>query len=111
MKNKSKQLLEKRKKAYDAIPRSIEIIKGSLVNVARVCGKTNCRCAKGHKHQSLYLSQSRKGKTVTKYIPKRAEKKVLAAVERYKKMLARINEISEINIELLTKRFGCGKEK
>ncbi len=99
MRNQSKKLLEKRKKAYDAIPRSIEIIKGSLVTVARVCGKASCRCVKGYKHRSLYLSQSRKGETIMTYIPKRAQKKVLAAVERHKKMLSGINEISEINIQ------------
>lgn len=110
MKNQRKQLLKDRKKAYDTIPRSIEMIKGSLVIVARVCGKANCRCVKGHKHKSLYLSQSRGGKTIMTYIPKRAEKKVSAAVMRHKEMLAGINKISDFNIELLTKKDRCGKK-
>lgn len=111
MENSLKQFQEKRKKAYDSIPRSIEIIKGSLVIVARVCGKANCRCVKGHKHKSLYLSQSRGGKTIMTYIPKRAEKKVSAAVMRHKEMLVGINKISELNIKLLTKRYGYGKKQ
>jgi len=111
MEKRPKKLLEKRKKAYDSIPRSIEIIKGSLVIVARVCGKANCRCVKGYKHKSLYLSQSRKGKTIMTYISKRKKKKVIAAVERHRRMLVGINEISEMNIELLIKGTKSGKEK
>jgi hypothetical protein len=33
-----------------------EVIAGSVVSMARRCGKRGCRCAQGEKHVSLYLS-------------------------------------------------------
>jgi len=79
--------------------------------MARRCGKVNCRCEKGHKHKSLYLSQSHQGKTRMIYVPKRAEKKVAAAVERYQTIKSKLNELSEINIQLLIKDQLGGKKE
>ena len=47
------------------------LVHGSLIRMARTCGNPRCKCAvKGEKHVSLYLGQTRKGKTRMKYIPK-----------------------------------------
>ena len=32
------------------------ILDGSVVSMARTCGKPRCKCTTGHKHVSLYLS-------------------------------------------------------
>jgi len=32
------------------------VLRGSLVRMARVCGKAGCRCTRGEKHVSLYLA-------------------------------------------------------
>ena len=46
---------------------------GSLIVMARRCGKSSCRCATDDnaKHQSLYLGQTLEGKTTMIYIPAR----------------------------------------
>ena len=45
-------MLEKQKEIARHIPRSRKVIKGSLVELKRTCGKPNCRCQKGEKHIS-----------------------------------------------------------
>ena len=41
------------------------VINGSFVQIARVCGNKNCKCAKGAKHKSYYLTRTINGKTRT----------------------------------------------
>ena len=71
-----KGLLRKRQRILSAIKLSPMIIKGSPVSLARECGRPNCRCLKGKKHVSLYVSQSYKARTKMTYIPHRYEKTV-----------------------------------
>ena len=35
------------------------LLRGSLVEMSRVCGKKNCRCQQGQKHRALYLAVRR----------------------------------------------------
>jgi len=51
---------------------------GSLIVMARRCGKLTCRCAADDnaKHQSLYLGQTLEGKSTMIYIPARLESTV-----------------------------------
>lgn len=106
-----KQLHSKRKRILQKIPHSAGIIKGSLVTMARICGKPKCRCQRGQKHISLYLSQSIKGKTKMTYVAKDLEDCVKESVYRYQEIKAKLNQISEINIQLLSQRALRGKKK
>lgn len=111
MMESAKQLCTKRKRISQKILHPTEIIKGSLVRMARTCGKPKCRCQKGHKHISLYLSQSIKGKTRMTYIPRDMESCVKEAVRRYQEIKTKLTQISEINIQLLIQRALNGKKK
>jgi hypothetical protein len=82
------------------------IIKGSPVSLARVCGQPNCRCRKGKKHVSLYLSRSVKGRTTMTYIPHRYEEAVQEGVAEYKRMLKVLDELSEVNLQAIRQRRG-----
>ncbi len=77
------------------------IIKGSLVWLKRVCGKAGCRCYRGKKHASLYLSRSLKGRTTMTYIPHRYESSVQEAVAEYKRILKTLDELSRINLSAI----------
>lgn len=76
-----------------------DIIKGSPVNLKHTCGKKGCKCYKGEKHVSLYISRSRKGKTVMTYIPKSKEKYVMDCVKRCKTILNKLEQFSERTIK------------
>ena len=90
---------------YKSLRREIalshEVIRGSVVFLKRRCGKSNCRCVKGHKHRSLYLSKSRKGKTTMTYIPARFEIKLMEAAGRYRRIQNLLNNLSEDNLKKL----------
>jgi hypothetical protein len=81
-----------------------KVIKGSLVWLKRVCGKSGCHCYQGKKHVSLYLSRSVKGRTTMAYIPHRYEDAVKDAVSEYKRILKVLDELSEANLGAIKKR-------
>lgn len=93
-------LLQTRRKAAKAMPQIEEILRGSIVEVKRYCGKANCRCSKGRKHRSLYISQSNKGESRLIYIPQHSEKEVRRLIDNYRKLKVVMEKISRINIRL-----------
>lgn len=68
------------------------LIRASLVTMTRVCGNPNCRCARGQKHVSLYLSRSSGGRTQKLFVPKRYEARAKAWIENYR----RLRELAEV---------------
>lgn len=94
-------LLKERRKISAKLPEIEESIRGSLVVMNRSCGKLNCRCQKGTKHKSIYLSQSYKGKTRMFYLPQKTEAKAHQYVKNYQKIKNILNSLSDINIKLL----------
>lgn len=80
-----------------------KIIRGSPVMMERTCGKPNCRCIKGHKHKSLYLSQYHKGSPRMIYIPRRAEEDTRRMVGNYRKLKGILDKISDVNMRLITR--------
>ncbi len=46
------------------------LMQGSISTVKTTCGKVNCKCARGIKHESNILTKKVNGKTKTIYIPK-----------------------------------------
>lgn len=84
------------------LPRIDDVICGSVVVMERVCGKVGCRCLKGHKHRSLYVSQYYKGAPRMVYIPKKNEKAVLRLVTNYRVLKFAMHKASELNIGSFT---------
>ena len=75
-----------------------EIIRGAIVMMERARGKSSCRCQRGHKHRSMYISQSDKGKTRMIYVPKHAEAEVRRGLNNYAKLKKTMDEMSDANI-------------
>jgi len=99
-----RRLLNRQKKMLSRMPKLEKSIRGSLVIMNRFCGKPNCRCRKGQKHKSVYLSQSQKGKTKMIYIPETSVKKTKEYIKNYQKTKGVLNILSDINIKLLKKQ-------
>jgi len=72
-----------------------ELIAGSVVAMARRCGKKGCHCEHGEKHVSLYLSVKLEGKRCMVYIPPELEEPVRRAVESYRESEALKQVVSE----------------
>ena len=84
------------------LPTIDDVIRGSAVIMERVCGSSSCRCLKGHKHRSLYVSQYHNGSPRMVYIPKEHEKKVLKLVGNYRTLKSAIHKASELNLNRFT---------
>jgi hypothetical protein len=63
-----------------------DVICGSVVSMARTCGKAGCRCAQGKKHVSLYLSAKVEGRRRMVYVPPELEDEVRKRVAAYREV-------------------------
>lgn len=73
------------------------LVVGSLVQMARTCGKPGCHCADSpkHRHVSLYLAVRDRGKRRMVCIPKEMERDVSLWVDAYKEMSRLMDTISQ----------------
>ena len=79
------------------------LLRGGLVTMARSCGKQGCKCARGEKHVSLYLSVRMEGKRKMIYVPRSMEERVRAWVETHRDVERQIELLSESCMERLLK--------
>lgn len=90
-----------------------DLLRGSLMERYKQCGKTGCHCARpgdpGH-GPAYYLSVTlAPGKTRSIYVPKKRRKYVVRALKNHQALRKLIEEITRINRELLKRgEFGEG---
>jgi hypothetical protein len=75
-----------------------ELIAGSVVTMARRCGKKGCHCAHGEKHVSLYISTKQGGKRRMIYVPSDLEVQVRRAVGAYRESQELVQTVSEASL-------------
>ena len=81
------------------------VIRGTLAERARTCGKDGCKCVtKGEKHVSLYLVVREEGSYRQVYVPRSLESVVRHWVENHTKAKELIEEISRLYYEKLRSR-------
>jgi hypothetical protein len=71
------------------------LLRGSLVRMARVCGKEGCHCARGEKHVSLYLAVRQGKKRRMLYVPAELEATARAWVQNAHDVDAWLDFISQ----------------
>ena len=86
------------------------LLRGGLVTMARSCGKQGCKCARGEKHVSLYLSARVEGKRKMIYVPRSMEEVVRAWVETYREVERQIELLSESCMERVLKEQKSRRE-
>ena len=107
MTTKSTHALKKRRQALQRkLPSLVAILRGSLIERYKRCGKPGCKCAKGRGHgPKYYLSVSfPRVRPQMDYVPQEfyhQTRKFLANYQRARKIL---EEICEINRKLLRRR-------
>jgi hypothetical protein len=62
------------------------VIKGSIYELKRKCGKPGCKCAQGELHHRMVVSASEKGKTRLRVIPRGFVFEVQNKVRRYQRL-------------------------
>jgi uncharacterized protein DUF6788 len=79
-------------------------LRGTLSERSGTCGKPNCRCALGERHQSVYLVQSQGGKLRQICVPQAWQERVREAVQAYRQMQDLIEAVSELEWQRLRER-------
>lgn len=82
------------------------ILRGSLIERFKRCGRPGCKCARGVGHgPKVYLSVSMpKARPVMVYVPQERRGEVEQLVADYRRTRQLLDEIAAINLELLRRR-------
>jgi hypothetical protein len=105
MKSRSKPSLLKQRKKLSRILEHFDprIIRGSLIERYKRCGKAGCKCMSGKGHgPKYYLTLSiYKGKQDVIYVPLDQLVNVKAYLKKYQSLNTALKEVCDINRELL----------
>jgi hypothetical protein len=96
-------LNESRKLVYILSHRQ-PMMKGSVYQMQRKCGKPNCRCAEGQPHSSMVLSWSEGGRTRLQSVPEKKLDKFRQQTEQYqqfRKARARLVQLHKSMLEVV----------
>jgi hypothetical protein len=107
MQNKATAALRKRRKALlRQLPPLNAILRGSLIERYKRCGKPGCKCAEGSGHgPKYYLSVSYPGlRPQMDYVPQEYYEQTTELIANYHRAREILEEICEINRELLRRR-------
>ena len=88
------------------IASSERLLHGTLSERSSKCGKSNCRCANGEGHASLYLVRSDADKVRQLCIPKQLQDPVRQAVGEFQQMQRLLLEVSELEWKRFLARKG-----
>jgi hypothetical protein len=101
LRQKHKRLIEQLKKIESMM------LRGSLIERYKRCGKSNCQCVKGKGHgPHYYLSVSMLGaRPIMIYVPFAYKTSVEKALANYRDAQQILEKISDINRELLVRRI------
>src|SRR6266478_7533685 len=108
MKKPSSAALRKRRhQLLRALPPLEQIVRGSLIETYKRCGRPSCHCVDGPGHgPKRYLSTiARTGERPRLgYVPNGAYPQVAEFLANYRKLQEMLNEICAINAELLSRK-------
>jgi hypothetical protein len=90
------------------------VIKGTVYELKRRCGKPGCKCARGQLHARMVVSASEGGKTRLRVIPKGFLVEVQTKVRRYqefRRVRARLGEIYRKMLEVMDQMEAMRREE
>lgn len=88
------------------LPSFKAVLRGSLIERYKRCGKAGCKCAQGRGHgPKFYLSVSLpERRPLMEYVPQGMHEEVEEFLDNYRLGRRILDEICEINLELLRRR-------
>jgi len=105
-KQPSSALRRRRQQLLRQLPRLHRLLRGSLIERYKPCGKPGCKCTHGPGHgPKYYLSVSYPGRRPQMdYVPQNSRRQVTEALDHYHRFRELVEEVCEINRELLRRR-------
>jgi hypothetical protein len=95
------QLCNEIKKLTKPFLSDLPVIKGSVYELKRKCGKAGCKCTKGELHCRMVVSASEKGKTALRVIPSGFLVEVQGKVRRYQELRQARARLVEVHKKML----------
>jgi hypothetical protein len=81
------------------------LMRGTILERTRACGKPTCRCARGGpKHRAVYLMLSQNGKLRQLYVPAAWEERVRQWVDNHHALRGLLAELSDVYWEKVRRR-------
>jgi hypothetical protein len=80
------------------------LMHGTLIRRRRLCGKPNCRCTRGRKHEGLYVVVTEGGKPRQLYVPPQWEQTVRRWIDAYQRARQLLDEVSRMHWQKVRKR-------
>ena len=90
------------------------VIKGTVYELKRRCGKPGCKCARGELHARMVVSASEGGKTRLQVIPRGCLVEVQDKVHRYqelRRVRARLGEIYRKMLKVIDQMEAMRREE
>lgn len=106
----STALRKRRHKLVRGLPPIEQLLRGSLLETYKRCGRPNCHCVDGPGHgPKRYLAVTRPGGQPRRdYVPNAAHPQVARYLDNFRKLRKALDEICAINTELLRRREDLG---
>ena len=107
------QLVNEMKRLVEPFFSDRPVIKGTVYELRRRCGKPGCKCAKGQLHARMVVSASEKGKTRLRVIPREFLVEVQYKVRRYqdlRRIRARLVAIHREMLKVLDEMEAMRRE-
>ena len=100
------QLKRKRKQLLHKLPALDAVLRGSLIERYKRCGKPGCKCANGQGHgPKYYLSVSRTGAhPAMDYVPQSMQEQAAQYLANYRTIRDILDQLCAINQELMRRR-------
>ncbi|MBO0757049.1 MAG: hypothetical protein J2P54_14405 [Bradyrhizobiaceae bacterium] len=99
-------LRKRRRQLLRKLPPIERVLRGTLVETYKRCGRPNCHCVDGPGHgPKRYLCISQPGGRLRRdYVPNDTHQQVAELIDNFRQIREVINEICAINTELLRRR-------
>lgn len=108
------QLLDEMRGLIEPFFSDRPVIKGTVYELKRKCGKPGCKCAQGELHARMVVSASEGGKTRLRAIPRGFLVDTQQRVRRYQELRrarARVVEIHRQMLKLMDEMEGMRREE
>lgn len=104
----NRSLHQRRRRLLDRMPPLYALLRGSLIERYKRCGRSGCKCAQGQGHgPKYYLSISQPGSHPSMdYVPLDSLEKVSQYLDNYRLVREILEEVCSINRELLRRRMS-----
>lgn len=95
------QLLDEMRGLVEPFLSDRPVVKGTVYELKRKCGKPGCKCAQGQLHSRMVLSASERGKTRLRVIPRGFLVDIQKRVRRYQELRRARARVVEIHRQML----------